>query len=787
MRIILLLCSLWCVVLKAQQKITIAGYVQEEKNGERLLGVSLYSPSFKVETTTNNYGYFSLTIPSDTAGVLFTAVGYEPLYINYNLTNSLNLVIINLQKKPKSSEIATVVGRKNVAIEQRTNMGQINIPIEVIKALPKFFGETDVLKAIQALPGVSGGAEGTSGIIVRGGSPDQNLIILDGAPLYNTQHLFGIFSTFNADAIKNVELYKGGFPARFGGRLSSVIDVVVKDGNMKEYHGDIGIGLLMSRATIQGPIKKNKTSFVIAGRRSYLDILAQPFVKAAAKAEGIDVGFGAFLYDFNAKVNHIISTKDRLFFSFFSTQDFLKFKVKEGDNNSSSENKIRIGYGNVLGTARWNHIYNKKLFSNTIVGYSKYRFVTELNNKEIDPTGNFAIAAKYLSGITDVNGSINFDYRPNALHSIKFGANLINHNFKPGVSSIKVTDINMPIIDTVINPTVQNSVEGSLYFEDDWEINKALKVNLGVHANFFQSKNKFYPSLQPRLSARYLLLNNWALKAGYSQMAQSIHLLTNSTTTLPIDLWVPSTDKIKPMRSSQYALGVAKTIWNNKYELSAEAYYKTMNGVIEYKDGASYLNASSDTWDTKVEQGKGWSQGLELLLQKSVGRTKGWLGYTLSKTDRQFNTINFGKKFAYKYDRRHDFEAVVTHEINKNWEISATWGYSTATALSLPVANYGSTNLNSPYSFSNYSQSIDYFNGRNGFRLLNYHRLDFSVNYTKQKKRYARTWNLSVYNMYNRKNPFFYFVDYDNTTNQGKIKSFTLLPLIPNLSWSIKF
>jgi hypothetical protein len=270
-------------------------------------------------------------------------------------------------------------------------------------------------------------------------------------------------------------------------------------------------------------------------------------------------------------------------------------------------------------------------------------------------------------------------------------------------------------------------------------------------------------------------------------MAQSIHLLTNNTTTLPTDLWVPSTDKIKPMKSSQVALGIAKTIWGGKWEASVEGYYKTMNGVIEYKDGASYLNANSDSWDNKVEQGNGWARGVEFLLQKSVGRTKGWLGYTLSKTDRQFNNLNFGKKFPYKYDRRHDLEVVVTHKINKNWEISGSWGFSTAIANSLPSATYASTNLSSPYNNQFYYSNIDYYNGRNGFRLLNYHRLDGSISWSKQKKKYERTWNLSVYNMYNRKNPFYYYINYDYNTGTGKVKSITLLPLIPNLSWIIKF
>jgi CarboxypepD_reg-like domain/TonB-dependent Receptor Plug Domain len=781
-----LLLFLYCSLASAQ-KLTVQGYVQDAASGEKLVGASIYLPSSKKGITTNNYGYFSITIPSDTAGIVFSVVGYEPQYKFFEVGKVETVNIIELNKLTKQQSEVIVYGKRRIPIEQRTNMGQINVPIEIVKALPKFLGEADILKAIQALPGVSQGAEGTSGILVRGGGPDQNLILLDGSPLYNTQHLFGIFSTFNADAIKNVEFYKGGFPARFGGRLSSVIDVVSKDGNMKKYHGVVGAGIIMSRATLEGPIVKDKTSFILSGRRSYLDVIAQPFIKKAAKEEGIDVNVAAYLYDINAKINHIVSKKDRLFLSVFSSQDFLKFRTKENTNQGFSEQKLKIGYGNVVSTFRWNHIFNKKLFSNTIVGFTKYRFVTQINNIEKSTSDTTNIFAKYFSSIADLSASFNFDYKPNAKNSIKFGAYLTNHDFKPGATSIKVTDANQSVVDTVINPTSQKSLEGAIYFEDDVDVTDKLKVNIGVHTNFFKSATKLYPSVQPRVSARYLLPQSWAVKFGYSQMAQPLHLLTNSTTTLPTDLWVPSTDKIKPMKSEQFAVGVAKTLWNGKFEFSAETYYKTMDGVIEYKDGASYLNATSAAWDSKVEQGKGWSRGIELLLQKIEGKTKGWIGYTLSKTDRQFANINFGKKFAYKYDRRHDFEMVVTHTINKNWEISGSWGFSTAIANSLPVANYPSTGLSSPYERIFNQSSVSYYNGRNGFRLLNYHRLDFSVNWKKQKKKYSRTWNLSVYNVYNRKNPFYYFIDFDNISNQGSVKSITLLPVIPNISWIIEF
>jgi hypothetical protein len=779
-----------CIVAVAQKKLTINGYVQDVLTGEKLVGVSVWSPLQKVGTTTNNYGYFTLTFREDTATVLFTTTSYTAQSYFFTENNSDSILIIKMQKKIVAKNEVVVKGTRKIPIEEKTLMGQVNIPIEQIKAMPRFLGEADVLKAIQLLPGVQGGTEGTSGILVRGGGPDQNLILLDGTPVYNTQHLFGIFSTFNADVMKNVELYKGGFPARFGGRLSSVVDIVTKDGDMNAIHGEAAVALIMSRFSLEGPIKKNKTSFVIGGRRSYIDILAQPFVKKAAKADGIDVGFGAFLYDANVKINHIFSNKDRLFFSFFSSQDFLKFNVKEDYQNTSTEQKLRLGYGNVITSTRWNHIFNKKLFANTILSYSNYRFVTSISLSEKEASGSNTFFAKYYSGITDVALNMNFDYRPSANHSIKYGGAVINHLFTPGAASVKLTDNGTIPVDTSFNKTSQNSLEGDVYFEDDWTITDKLKANIGVHANFFQAKTKFYPTIQPRIGVRYLMPRNWAIKAGYTQMAQSIHLLTNSTTTLPTDLWVPSTDKVKPMKSEQFALGIAKTIWDAKFEISVEAYSKTMDGVIEYKDGASYLNSSAE-WDSKVEQGSGRSKGIEVLLQKKSGRTLGWIGYTLSKSDRIFSNINFGNRFPYKYDRRHDIEMTVTHKINKHWEISGNWGFSTANPISLPTTNYQIASSSSPYSnynsFNGSGGFVEYFNGRNGFRLLNYHRLDFGVSWTKQKKRYARTWNLSLYNAYNQKNPFFYYADYDNVTREGKIKSITILPILPNLSWNIKF
>jgi hypothetical protein len=781
---LLCLCQIKWQTAKAQY--TLSGYVQDQKSLEKIPNVTILLPYEEKITTTNNYGFFSITIASDTATVIIKTIGYyaKDTLLNFNESN---LITISLAPLPKYTDDVIVKGKRNLRIEQQTQMSKISIPVEQIKSLPRFLGEVDVLKALQLLPGVSQGAEGTSGILVRGGTPDQNLFLLDGTPVYNTSHLFGIFSVFNADAIKSVDLYKGGFPARFGGRLSSVIDLVLKDGNKNEYHGEYSGGLISSRGTFEGPIKKGKSSFIVSGRRTYLDVLAAPFIKSAET--GIQ-GLGAYFYDLNAKVNFELSPKDKIYFSWFSGQDFLKIRVKDLDNNDFIRSKLRFGWGNLLGTARWNHVFNKKLFANTLLNFTKYRFLTDVTLSEKFGTNTTSFRAKYFSGIYDLGAKMDFDYRPNSNQNIRFGAAITQHVFSPGATTIKLVNNGNSDIDTALNTTNQRSLEASIYAEDDWQISKELKVNIGVHASVFKAKTKWYPNIQPRLNARYLLPNNWAIKGSYTHMYQFIHLLTNNTTTLPTDLWVPSTDKVKPQFSQQGAIGIAKTLFDNQYEFSVEGYYKTMDGIIEYKDGATFLNTRSENWDTKVESGKGKAYGAEVFLQRKQGKVTGWIGYTLSWSKRQFDNVNFGKEFFFKYDRRHDLELAIIFKAGKGWEIGGNWQYTSPTPFTLPIAQYTSQLLDpAAINYSNFT-SVDYFGSRNNIRLLPYHRMDISFTHKKQKKKYERTWNISVYNMYNRQNPFFYEFDRDGNNangNRAKLDGYTLLPIIPNISWGIKF
>jgi hypothetical protein len=765
-------------------KYTLNGYVEDSATGEKLPGATIMLAEAKKGTTTNNYGYFTITIPGGTVQVLVSHTGYkiseQTLDLKTDMTVNFGLLAtINLQ------EVIVRAG-KRIPIQEQTQMSRVSVPIALIKSMPRFLGENDVMKTLQLLPGVAQGAEGTSGIIVRGGSPDQNLILLDGTPVYNPSHLFGIFSSFNGDALKSVELYKGGFPARFGSRLSSVIDLVMKDGNMKKIQGEGSIGLLASRLTVEGPIKKDRTSFLVSGRRTYLDILAQPFIRNAS--EGVVKGFGAYFYDANVKLHHIISDKDRLFASFFSGQDFFRLQTEDKETDYIDRTKARVGWGNTIGTFRWNHVFNNKLFANTLINYTQYRFVSDFNfySKYQNDEDNFS--AKYFSGIKDYGARIDFDYRPSPEHSIRTGAAMLMHVFAPGAASLKASGTNMEFIDTTFNSYKQNSAEMALYAEDDWIITKKLKVNIGLHFSAFKAKTKWYASLQPRLALRYLLPGDVAFKASYTHMNQYVHLLTNNATTLPTDLWVPSTDLVKPMFSRQFAAGFAKSLWQDRFEFSLEGYYKTMDGVIEYKDGASYINSSIAEWDTKVESGKGRAWGAEIMLQKKTGRTNGWVGYTLSWSDRQFPEINEGRRFFYKYDRRHDFEMAITHKLGKRWELAASWQFQTGSPFTLPTSQYEAANDNSPYEyFSFYSGYINRYKGRNEFRLLNYHRLDFGITWKKQKKRHEKSWNLSFYNAYNRQNPFYYYIDRSYSTGKATLNGVTILPLLPSISYAFKF
>lgn len=774
--VVLTVCSL---VSFAQSKFTISGYVTEKGSKENLPGVTVYQSNSNNSTISNAYGFYSITLPqADSVELVFGFIGYlthkQKLHLNKNISLNVELVSNN------QLEEVEVVAKKNEAISQDVQMSKIDIPIEKIKEIPALFGEKDVLKVLQLMPGVQKGSEGSSGFYVRGGGPDQNLIILDDATVYNAFHLFGFFSLFNGDALKSVELTKGGFPARYGGRLSSVLDMQMKDGNKEKITGEGGIGLISSRLTLEGPIIKNKCSFLVSGRRTYIDALIYPFLPETTKV-------GYYFYDFNAKINYVINDKDRLYLSGYFGQD--KFYLRLKDQNSKTN--AGLDWGNATTTARWNHLFSSKLFANTSLIFTDYKL--QISTETKDPFNDFNL--RYTSGIRDYVVKTNFDYIPNPQHYVKFGLQSIYHQFRPGAIVLKSSAIS----ENFNSKTLYEAFENGLFIEDDWKITDKLRANVGFRLSNFIIKTENYINPEPRASLRYLLTKDFSVKASYALMNQYMHLLSNTGIGLPTDLWVPATKKAPFMQSQQGAIGLSKDFLNKGIDVSLEGYYKEMNNVLGYKEGASFLsvgenNGQTVSWENNVTSGKGWSYGGELLVRKNTGRFTGWVGYTLSWTELQFDALNFGKKFYARYDRRHDISVVGVYKIQDRVTISATWVYGTGNAISLPLNTYVANTFGLPFSPGNNTslnqganfQVEDYGQQRNAYRMGAYHRADIGIQFYKKFKHYTRVIEVSAYNAYNRQNPFFYYIDVDSQ-NREQLMQVSLFPILPSVSWTWKF
>lgn len=773
------LLSLFLLLTSSQlfaQKYTISGYVEDAATGERMVGVNVVAKELSLGTTTNTFGFYSLTLPSSEFNLEMTFIGYKKSSKKVNLVESIQ-INVGLESQVEELDEIVLIGEETIV--KQTQSSVIDVPVQQIKSMPALLGEVDVLKAIQLLPGVQSGSEGTSGFYVRGGGPDQNLILLDGVPVYNASHLFGFFSVFNADAIKNVRLTKGGFPARFGGRLSSVLEIDMKEGNMKEYKGNASVGLIASRMTVEGPIQKDKSSFIISARRTYADALAQPIIMASNDGERA----GYYFYDLNTKFNYKFSEKDRVYWSAYLGDDRFYGAYNDGGLGETDKYKFGLGWGNKTSSLRWNHLFSDKLFSNTMLTYSKYMFSVENTEEYAYQNEAYEYMFNYYSGIEDLGARIDFDYLPNPNHYVKFGVNYINHTFFPGQLDLSEEESEEDYyysFDTsyVFSDRIYAD-DFSVYLEDDFKVGERLKVNIGMHASSFKVKGENYFSLQPRFQARYLLTQDWALKASYAEMQQNVHLLTNSDAGLPTDIWVPATDKVKPQYSRQVAGSLTRVLKEGMYDLSIEGYYKTMSDLISYKEGASFM--SFQDWQETVEtSGQGESYGLELFLQKKRGKTSGWIGYTLSWTNRRFDNINFGEWYPYKYDRRHDMSVVLSHEFSKSFDVGFTWVYGTGNALTFPQATYWALNEG-----QNGTSIIEYFGKKNSSRMNAYHRMDLAANFHKEKKRGVRTLSVGLYNAYNRKNPYFVYLGYE----QGRktARQVSLFPMIPSITYNFKF
>ncbi|MCR4847864.1 MAG: TonB-dependent receptor [Bacteroidales bacterium] len=794
---------------------TVSGYITDAKSQETLLGASVYDAATMKGAVTNNYGYYTLKLPDGAVSLKASFVGFEPYESAFQLKSD-TVINIALAQSNQLNEV-TVTARAIESNVKGTQMSTIELPVMQLKKVPALFGETDVIKALQLMPGVQSGTEGSAGMYVRGGGPDENLILLDGVPLYNVNHAAGFFSAFNSDAIKNVTLYKGNFPARFGGRLSSVVDVRMKDGDMYEYHGNVSIGLIAAKVNVEGPIVKGKTSFNLSFRRTYYDFITAPLINYMVKREtetGSNSAWGGYyFYDLNLKLNHRFSDKDRLFFSLYSGDDKVYANVKYKDDYQSSNygfvnatQKLNLNWkwGNRVAALRWNHIIQPNLFMNVTGAYTQYRHYmgAEIIGEEIqDDHGQVSTYSESMnlglnSGIYDLSAKADFDYKPFENHDVKFGASLTHHIYRPTTTGIHINESEDGhtsfAYDSVTSDSRIRALESDLYVEDNWNINDYFKLNAGLHFSTFSVDQKTYPSLQPRVSLRALVTDDFSIKAGYASMSQYIHLLSSNAISLPTDLWVPVTGHVVPMNAHQFGVG-AFYDWKG-FEFSVEGYFKKMNNVMEYKDGASFFSLDQSDWQDKVVMGEGWSYGVELFAQKQVGKLTGWVGYTWSHADRLFDRpgqeLNFGRVFPAKYDRRHDLNIVLMYEFNDRVDVGATWIYSTGNCATLTLQDYHGLNT------GNYAtQTIGYVESRNNYRYNSYQRLDLVANFHKQKKYCERIFSISVYNTLCHNNPFIVIpktsTSFDPTTGEETtikmLDQICIFPIIPTVTWQYKF
>ncbi|MBN8588346.1 MAG: TonB-dependent receptor [Rhodothermia bacterium] len=780
---LILLTSIFSFSAEAQQnsqRYTISGYIQDLASGERLPGATLIIRDTKLGTVSNKYGFFSITLPPQHLNLMVSYLGYATQSIPIELTKDTHL-IIKLKENITTSTDVEINATPNIL--ETTQMGVLDLSIEQIKKIPLLLGETDVLKAIQTLPGVKAGNEGTAGFYVRGGGADQNLILLDDATVYNAAHLFGFVSVFNADAIQNISLIKGGFPARYGERLSSVLDITMKEGDMHKTKLTGSIGLVASRATLEGPILKEKSSYILSFRRTYIDAFLTPIYKLQESSSGNKIIPSYYFGDLNAKINYKPNYRHHLFASVYWGKDKLNIQNSKKDLFIDKQENAGLEWKNLTSTLRWNYIISPKLFLNTILNYSQYNLLNQSDFSEYSSNITQHSNSFYASSVRDIGYKTDLQYIPNPNHNIRFGFRFINHLFHPGIYTYNNTysdDATSAVSfqKKQANISSRTTVE---YIENDFRATTNLKMNLGVHWVQYKVEDTVFSSFQPRFSGRYKL-GQWALKGSFATMEQHIHLLTNNGIGLPTDLWLPATKNVKPQSSWQAALGVSHL--KDEYEFSMETYYKKLYNTTEYKEGASFMTNYDRDWQDNVTQGTGEGYGIEFFLQKKEGKTTGWFGYTLSWSNRQFTAINQGQKFPFTYDRRHDLSLVLNHTLKKGLDISLNWVFNTGNAATFPESIFTPAFLRD---FLEHGLSPRYFSypSRNGIRMPNYHRMDLGLNWTKSKKWGEQVISIGLYNVYNKKNPFFIFLQ--PIGNGAQVyKKISLFPVLPFVSYNFK-
>jgi len=772
--------------LFSQDKVTLNGYIKDITNGETLIGATCFINGPDVGATSNEYGFYSLTVTPGSYIVEYSYLGFETLTQKIELTSDIKMDI-ELQEEATAIDEVVITAEqedKNVSnVEMSTN----KLDVATIKKMPSLLGEVEIIRSIQLLPGVSTVGEGASGFNVRGGSIDQNLVLLDEAPVYNSAHLFGFFSVFNPDAVKDVKLYKGGIPSRYGGRLSSILDVRMKEGNNKNLSINGGVGFIFSRLAIEAPIVKNKSSFIIAARRSYIDVLSKPFLNEENSNSLLN------FYDLTLKTNYKISEKDKLFLSGYLGRDNFVFGEQAGFN-----------WGNGTATLRWNHLFSEKLFSNLTFYFSDYDYTINFGD---DDRNRFDWNARIVN--YSVKPEFNLFLNPENL--IRFGAQAIVYKFEPGnavgVSEGEVNDFSLDN---------KFAIETALFIENEQDLNDNIKVNYGLrwsHFNYTGRGNAYtfaegipgvrkqvtgseffeqwetiqtYNNFEPRFSIKYQLNPSSSLKASYNRMSQYIQLVSNTTASTPVDVWTPATNNIKPQIADQFAIGYFKNFSNNKYEFSAETYYKKLDNIVDYIDGADLI--LNPFLEGDVLDGDGRAYGLELYMKKNKGDFTGWASYTLARTERRIAGINNGDWYASRFDQTHRFTLAGFYELNKRWSFSSTLTVISGTPITFPTSRFEQQGYTIPH-----NGNID----RNNTRIPTYHRLDVGATLKGKKKpgkKWYGEWVFSIYNLYNQRNPFaIYFrpeesrpVPTDAVTTEA-IKLSVIGSFVPSVSYNFKF
>lgn len=760
------------------QKVSLSGYMRDAQTGETIISGTIFIKEANQSAETNNYGFYSVSVPPGSYTVIFSYVGYEPITQKIDLTSN-QTVNPELKSATEMKEVEITAGRKDANVAN-SEMGTVTLEMAQIKTLPVLFGEVDLLKTLQLLPGVQSAGDGNSGFYVRGGGPDENLILLDDAVIYNSGHLFGFFSVFNSDAIKDVTLIKGGPPANYGGRLSSVVDVSMKDGNLKEYHAEGGIGLIASRLLLEGPIKKNKGSFMLAGRRTYIDDIARLFT---TKLKNI----GYYFYDLNFKANYKLGDKDRLYLSGYMGLDKFTYANPQGTFDAN------IPWGNKTATLRWNHQFTDKLFVNTTLVYNDYNFASNFSEN------TFGI--KIASGIQDYNAKTDFDYYASNNHHFKAGIAYTHHKFIPNQISGVADSIKLD----PDNAFIKYAHEASAYVLDDFDATKWWKINVGLRYSWFGQIGpytayqynsagaiddstkygpgqlvKTYGGLEPRFNMRFKLNDLSSIKTSIAKTYQYLHMVSDNGTTLPTDVWVPSTYLVKPEIAWQYSAGYFRNFLNNTVEASVEAYYKTMKNQVEYQAG--YVPNNIQDPELSYVFGNGTAYGAEFFVNKTRGKFTGWVGYTLAWTYEQFPQLNNGDPFPAKYDRRNDISVVGSYVLNKKWTLSSVFVYGSGNPITLPTSYY--------FIQGNIQEQ---FSNINAYRLPAYDRLDISATLTpkhKKQHKWEGSWTFSIYNVYDRHNPYFLYVDNQGTVSKGitvTVYEVYILPILPSVTYNFKF